>query len=256
MQFSRSLDPNVLWRSLQEKSLWGPAIMRETTNFPNTGSLGVAGLMGRIAGSPQLQTSQQIFLAWMKCSRLTESPSCNTNCYGTMEIKIFELVCYILHIADQSKTSWWQGDPLLSGAQNVGILQHFVLAGEKWTLDKVNIFLAGEKCTLDKRVWWISFPLEIQLTQRKINLFFTGPQDISAIKVAEILTFALLQELQWWSEREVWSRWVYLESASWVSLLTAGVCCPKFGESNWGDLIDMKIKFSRANSFYLSHIQV
>lgn len=37
--------------------------MRETTNFPNTGSLGVAGLMGRIAGSPQLQTSQQIFLA-------------------------------------------------------------------------------------------------------------------------------------------------------------------------------------------------
>lgn len=88
-------------------------------------------------------------------------------------------------------------------------------------------FLAGENCTLDKRVQWSSFLLEIQLMKTKSNQFFSGPQDISAVKVAEIHTFALLQEPQWWSEKEVWSRWVYLESASWDSCLTAGVCCPR-----------------------------
>lgn len=66
-------------------------------------------------------------------------------------------------------------------------------------------FLPDEKCTLDKRVWWSSFTLEINLLQTKTNLFFTGPQDISAMKVAEILPFALLQELLEWSEKKVWS---------------------------------------------------
>lgn len=66
-------------------------------------------------------------------------------------------------------------------------------------------FLPGEKCTLDKRVWWSSFTLEIHLMQTRMNPFFTGPQDISAMKVAEILPFALLQELLGWSEKKVWS---------------------------------------------------
>lgn len=55
-----------------------------------------------------------------------------------MGIKAFELVCYILPTADQTKTRWWQGHPPLSGAQ------------KRW--HSADNFLPGEKCTLDKKL--------------------------------------------------------------------------------------------------------